>query len=610
MTFQDAIEEVKKRVNIVDIISQYVRLKRTGNNYIGLCPFHNEKTPSFSVSESRQIFKCFGCGKGGNVYTFLQEYEGMSFPEAVKYLAARVNVEIEDTYKFNNEDKKKKEDMYKLYKDVALAYYNILYTPEGKIGLDYFHSRNLTDGTIKKFCLGYAPKSYGFVYKMMKEKGYEDKLLMESKLFGLNENGPYDFFYERVMFPLIDSNKNVVSFQGRVLDATKSNKYVNTAESIIYKKSKNLFGINYAKFTKKDYIILCEGNMDVITLNQAGFDNAVASWGTAFTSDQANLIKRRVKKVYLSQDTDAAGIKAIAASYELCKNEGIDTYVLDYSPVKDVDEFINKYGIKETEKKIENPIPAFMFLIGTLKKQYKLNNQYDYEKYINIIVSKLAGFDNPLVREKYIKDVAIQENIDVNKLHILVDKYIKGNSDLNIKKNGNIETNYTNINLYGRTQDSYERTQDSYERTQDLYGRAMRAQITNNEQVEKLLINMLLTKSEYAKNITKYLLPSEFNNNDCKYLYDLILKGKDINTVYDDLENKTEEEMTRISKLIGDKTIFDNEKDIDENKISLLIYKIKLFNLNMKYEKIDKNLENTLKYKKELAELKSQKIVL
>lgn len=598
MKFSEAINEVRNRIDIVDIISEYVSLKHSGSNFMGLCPFHNEKTASFSVNPDKQIFKCFGCGKGGNVYTFLMEHEGFSFREAVYYLAKRVNISIEDDYKQNNDIKKEKDVLYKLYKDVANEYYKILYSEKGCAGLKYLIGRKLTKETIRKFGLGYAPNDYGYMYKIMKEKGYDDTILIKSKLFIVKDNKAYDFFYDRVMFPLVDFFGNVVSFQGRILTSDNVQKYINTSENIIYSKSRNLFAINYAKLTKKDYFILCEGNMDVITLHQAGFDNAVASWGTAFTREQAQLIKKKVRKVYLCQDTDAAGVKAIKAAAKICDEMGIESYVIDLTPAKDPDEFINKFGREVFENKLQNPIQSYLFIISKLKVEFNLDNMYDYEKYVNTIVDSLSKFKEPLVRNKYIKEVALQEKLPYDELVKDVNKKVKmdisNNTDIIPEGNIHVEKidkRYNNDNKILNNNNSNNASVDNNDLKEEKNN--------SNFEIEKYFVSILLSDNSLCGKIKDIVNDSEIYNNDIKEIYKMYITGKTTQEIIDYYNEKN----------LTDKNIINNIISFDKNNVSLeslneVIKKIKLFNLNVNKKddfdsiiEYNKNKEDILKKK-------------
>ena len=555
MKFQDAVEEIINRLSIFDVVSEYVTLKRQGSNYVGLCPFHNEKTGSFMVSEGKKIYKCFGCGKGGNVITFLKDYLNISYREAVITLAKKANIEIEDDYSSSKQYKEieeKKKKLYELHKDVANAYYKVLYSDKGKEGLAYLRNRKLSDATIKKFGLGFAPNEYGYMYNLMKEKGYDDVLLFESKLFRLYNDKPIDAFYNRVMFPLVDIYKHVIGFQSRTLDPNaKEQKYVNSLDSIIFHKKSFLYAMNYAYYSKENYYILCEGNMDAITMHQAGFDNAVASMGTAFNENQMFLLKRKPKKVYLCQDTDDAGVKAIINSNKILKSAGIETYVLDLNPVKDADEFINKYGAEAFRKKLNAPIPTLLFIVSSLKKKYKLEDPYEQEKYINEIVTLLADIDNSFVRDNYLKKVAIQENLDTGRLTNLVNKYLKGNT-IKVDK------------------ELFKRTSEAENEKNEL----MHAE---KSKIDSSFIYLIFLLKDYRDKIKSEVSTDELINEDYRYIYSLYLEGLDISDIYTKLEELDDAKKNRITEIINQNYNYDEEntEKLIES-INLIIRQIKI----------------------------------
>ena len=553
MKFKEAIEVIKDRLNIVDVVSEYVNLKRRGNNYIGLCPFHNEDTPSFTVSESRQFCKCFGCGKGGNIYTFLQEYLEISFREAVLMLAKKANIEIEDDYQSNNyykEIEEKKKKLYDLHRDVANEYYKTLYSDKGKEGLEYLRSRKLSDATIKKFGLGFAPNDFGYMYKLMKNKGYDDTLLFESKLFRLYNDKPCDMFFNRVIFPLVDIYKHVIGFQSRTLDPdAKMQKYVNSLDSIIFHKNSFIYAMNYAYLSNEKYYILCEGNMDAITLHQSGFDSAIATQGTAFNEKHVYLLKRKPKKVYLCQDSDDAGVNAIISSNKILQRAGIETYVLDIKPAKDVDEFINKFGIEEFRKRINKPIPTLLFYVSSLKRKYNINDPYEQEKYLNDIVLAIKEIDNEIIRDRYISDIAIQEKLDRIVLKSLVNKSLKGNTVLS----NNTVTVSKNEN------------KDEFKVKENL------------SNVDSFFIYLIFLVPDYKEKIKEIIQADDLYNDAYKYIYNLYLDGKEISDIFSLIEDKEKDEKDLISKILLESFAIDeNNTDKVLESLNMLIKQIKI----------------------------------
>ena len=372
----DIVEEVRSRNDIVDVISQYVRLQKKGSTYFGLCPFHNEKTGSFAVSPNKQMYYCFGCGAGGNVFTFLMEYENFTFGEAMESLAERVGVELpkREYTSAQRQEADKRARLLEINKEAARYFYSLLRSERGAHALSYFKKRNLTEETMQRFGLGYSDQYSDDLYRYLRKKGYEDEILKESGLVTIDERrGGYDKFWNRAMFPIMDVNNRVIGFGGRVMGDGKP-KYLNSPETMIFDKRRNLYGLNIARSTKKDQLLLCEGYMDVIALHQAGFDNAVASLGTALTSGHANLLKRYTKNVYLTYDSDGAGVKAALRAIPILKEVGINTKVINMQPYKDPDEFISALGAEEYQKRIDQAENSFLFEIRMLERNYEMND--------------------------------------------------------------------------------------------------------------------------------------------------------------------------------------------------------------------------------------------
>lgn len=416
----EIVEEVRSRNDIVDIISGYVRLQKRGSNYFGLCPFHNEKSPSFSVSPGKQMYYCFGCGAGGNVITFLMEYENYTFAEALKVLADRAGVTLpqEDNSKEAKAREELRTTLLKINKLAANFFYWQLHQPQGEVGYRYFRNRELTDETIRRFGLGFAGKSGG-LYQYLKGKGYDDGVLKETGLFTIEERGARDKFWNRVMFPIMDVNNRVIGFGGRVMgDGTP--KYLNSPETKIFDKSRNLYGLNYARTSREDYLLVCEGYMDVIALQQAGFTNSVASLGTALTSQHANLLKRYTNRVVLTYDSDGAGIRAALRAIPLLKEAGISTKVLNMKPYKDPDEFIKNLGAEEFRKRIEEARNSFLFEIDVLKENYSMQDPEQKTEFQNQVARKLLEFPEALERDNYMQAVASEYFINYEDLRRLV----------------------------------------------------------------------------------------------------------------------------------------------------------------------------------------------
>ena len=371
----DIIEEVRMKNDIVDVISQYVKLTRRGSTYFGLCPFHNEKTPSFSVTPSKQMYYCFGCGAGGNVYNFVMEYENYSFGEALSHLADRAGVEL-PKIEYSREAREKAEQraaLLEINKLAAQYFYYQLRRESGKTAYGYLLGRGLSEETIRKFGLGYSDKYSDDLYKYLKGKGYSDELLRESGLFNVDERrGMYDKFWNRVIFPIMDVNNRVIGFGGRVMGEGKP-KYLNSPETKIFDKSRNLYGLNVARTTRKNYLILCEGYMDVIAMHQAGFTNAVASLGTALTSGHASLVKRYTKEVLLLYDSDGAGIRAALRAIPILREAGVTSRVVSLKPWKDPDEFIKNEGAEAFEERLNQATDSFMFRVHIAEQDFAMD---------------------------------------------------------------------------------------------------------------------------------------------------------------------------------------------------------------------------------------------
>ena len=418
----ELIEEVRSRNDIVDVVGGYVRLQKKGNTYFGLCPFHNEKTGSFSVSPHKQMYYCFGCGAGGNVFTFLMQYENFTFGEAMQTLADKVGVDLpkQELTAAQKKEADKRARLLEINKEAAKYFYSMLRHPRGQKAYTYFKNRQLSDETMQKFGLGYSDQYSDDLYRYLRSKGYEDEILKESGLITYDEvRGGHDKFWNRAMFPIMDVHNHVIGFGGRVMGEGEP-KYLNSPETKIFDKSRNLYGLNIARSTRKDQLLLCEGYMDVIALHQAGFDNAVASLGTALTSGHANLLKRYTKEVYLTYDSDGAGVKAALRAIPILKEVGIVTKIINMQPYKDPDEFIKAMGAEEYQKRIDNAENSFLFEIRIMQKDHDMNDPESKTAFYNEIAKKLLGFSEELERNNYIEAVAQKYNISFEDLRKLV----------------------------------------------------------------------------------------------------------------------------------------------------------------------------------------------
>ena len=418
----ELIEEVRSANDIVNVISDYVRLQKKGSTHFGLCPFHNEKTPSFSVSQNKQIYHCFGCGAGGNVITFLMQYENYTFPEALQALAQRAGITLprQEMSSRAKQEADKRARILEVNKTAAKYFYAQLRMEQGQGGMQYLKRRGLESETLKNFGLGYSNKYSDDLYKYLRQQGYEDELLKDSGLVTIDEKrGGRDKFWNRVMFPIMDVNSRVIGFGGRVMGDGEP-KYLNSPETMIFDKSRNLYGLNIARKSRKHFILLCEGYMDVIALHQAGFDNAVASLGTSFTEGHANLLKRYTKEVYCTFDSDGAGIKAALRAIPMLKEAGITARIVRMKPYKDPDEFIKAEGADAYQKRIEEAQNSFLFEVEVLEHEYDLNDPESKTAFFHAVARKILTFEEELERNNYIEAVAEKYQTGFENLRKLV----------------------------------------------------------------------------------------------------------------------------------------------------------------------------------------------
>ena len=418
---EELVEEIRSRNDIVDVISSYVKLQKKGSTYFGLCPFHNEKTPSFSVTPSKQMYYCFGCGAGGNVITFLMEYENYTFKEALTWLADRAGIELPKEEE--SAEAKKQADLrariLEVNREAGKYFYYQMKGPGGKRAYEYLRGRGLSDDTIRRFGLGYSNMYSDDLYRYLKKKGYDDELLKETGLVKVEERGAHDRFWNRVMFPIMDVNGRIIGFGGRVMGDGEP-KYLNSPETKAFDKSRNLYGLNYARTARKPYMLICEGYMDVISMHQAGFSNAVASLGTAFTSGQASLLRRYTDQVVLTYDSDGAGIKAALRAIPILKEAGLSARVLNLKPYKDPDEFIKNLGPEAFEERISQAKNSFLFETDVLYSQYDMKDPEQKTAFHNALAKKLLQFPEKLERENYMEAAARQYYIEFESLKSLV----------------------------------------------------------------------------------------------------------------------------------------------------------------------------------------------
>ena len=419
---EEILNEVRQSNDIVDVISQYVHLKRSGRNYFGLCPFHNEKSPSFSVSPDKQIFHCFGCGVGGNVITFVSQIEGLNFVETVQMLAERANIQL-PTLQNNGDTQREilKDKVYKVNEFTAEYYHQNLYKPQAKMAQEYVKKRQLTNETLKSFRIGFSGK-FDELYQELKKQGFQEQEILESGLVNKNERGQYiDRYRNRLMFPICDARGRVIAFGGRVLDDSKP-KYINSPENIVYSKGRHLFGLNVAKKGDTKKILIVEGYMDVISLHQRGITNVVASLGTALTEQQGWLLRKNSEQIILSFDSDEAGIKAKLRSIEILQNMGCDLRVLQLEGAKDPDEYILKYGNMRFQNAVDKAFSVVEFKVKILKKELDLDSTNDKIKFLNEIAKLISKIDNTMEREVYIEKIAKEYDISKEAIYAEVNK--------------------------------------------------------------------------------------------------------------------------------------------------------------------------------------------
>ena len=479
----DIVEEVRSANNIVDVIGTYVHLTKKGSSYFGLCPFHNEKTGSFSVSESKQMYYCFGCGAGGNVFTFLREYEHMNFGESMNYLAERAGIRLPEQEMSPQEKKARshKQEILEVNREAARYYYAVLMSEHGKIGRAYLKKRELSDETVKKFGLGFSEKYSDSLYRYLKAKGYQDELLRDTGLFMVNEKeGIIDKFWNRIMFPILDVNQKVIAFGGRVMGDAKP-KYLNSPETEIFDKSRNLYGLYLARCARSHKFILCEGYMDVIALHQAGFSTAVASLGTSFTEGQAKLLERYADSIYLVYDSDNAGVKAILRALPILKKHGLDALVVHLDPYKDPDEFIKGLGKEAFQERLDQAENGFLFKIGVLEKEYDLARPEEKTKFMHAVAGNLLDFTDPIERDAYTESIARRYGVRTDYMKELVAK--------EAMKGTIIKTvDYTETRMKKKEKDG-----------------ALR-------EAERMLLTWITERPELFKIISRYVFPEDYSD--------------------------------------------------------------------------------------------------
>ena len=424
----ELLDEIKSKNDIVDIVSQYVVLKRAGRNYMGLCPFHKEKSGSFCVSPDKQIFHCFGCGVGGNVFHFISKIENLNFKESVEMLANRAGVELPVSGNFEDDKLAKlKSRVYEVNKCAAEFYHENLYKPTAKPGQEYVKKRHLDNKTLKAFKIGYSGR-FNELYTELKSKGFTEEEILASCLVNKNPDGKFiDRFRNRLMFPIFDTHERVIAFGGRVLDDSKP-KYINSPEDIVYSKGRHLFAFNIARKYNSKTIIMVEGYMDAVSLHQRGIHNAVASLGTALTEAQGRLLRRSCEKVIIGYDADGAGQAATLRGLEILQNLGCDIRILQIEGAKDPDEFVVKYGPERFQMYVNKAISLVEFKVKMLKKSLDLDNVNDKIKFLNEVAKIVAKVENSMEREVYVDKISLEYKVSKDAIYAEINKLLYANS--------------------------------------------------------------------------------------------------------------------------------------------------------------------------------------
>ena len=540
---EEILNEVRQSNDIVDIISQYMHLKRSGRNFFGLCPFHNEKSPSFSVSPDKQIFHCFGCGVGGNVFTFVSKIEGINFVETVQMLAERANIQLPTLE--NSGDSLKEElkaKVYKINEFTAEFYHQNLYKTQAKIAQEYVKKRQLSNETLKSFRIGFSGK-FDELYQELKKQGFGEPEILESGLVNKNDRGQYiDRYRNRLMFPICDARGRVIAFGGRVLDDSKP-KYINSPENIVYSKGRHLFGLNVAKKGDTKKLLIVEGYMDVISLHQRGITNVVAPLGTALTEQQGWLLRKNTEQIILSFDSDEAGLQAKLRALDILQNMGCDLRILNIEGAKDPDEYILKYGNIRFKNLVDKALSVIEFKVKILQKDLNLENINDKIKFLNEIAKLISKVDNTIEREIYIEKIAKEYDISKESIYAEVNKitYKNTNNEKILEKTKPIITH---------------KKVEKKEISQAVKKR-------ENTIISILLTGDLSIYEVMKQNINPQDFQDEVNANIAKKLYEELEKGNsNINSIIDELEQEEQNQITMI--MADDYEIDDLEKAIDD----------------------------------------------
>ena len=552
---EDIVEEVRQKTDIVDLVGQYVHLKKKGSSYFGLCPFHGEKTASFSVSPGKQIFYCFGCGKAGDSIRFLMEYENLSFVEALEELAERANVTLPKEEKRDKGEEDLRYKILEINKQAALFYVKQLRSEKGKQGLAYCAKRKLSGESITHFGLGYAGKERDSLYQYCKSLGFKDRVLQESGLFSFKENGVYDKFFNRLIFPIMDLHNRVIGFGGRVMGDGEP-KYLNSPETKLFDKSRNLFALNFSRKSRANYFILCEGYMDVISLHQWGFSEAVAALGTAFTEQQADLMKRFNSLIYLCFDSDGAGKKACKRAISILREKKLEGKVIRLSPYKDPDEFLKAEGKEAFEKRIEEAKNAFLWEVEEKKTEFDLHDPAGMQKYMESIAELLrTSFSDPVERENYLKAVAREQMLKAENLQHLVDK-------------------------------EEEKTQLSFGLRKNAGRQEKKREEKWNSPLEEEFLSVLMQRNEFVDLAKKYIEEVDFQGDFAKEIYLKLLSGLSAKAILDSYQNEEEKYQKLVKLYHGDLYHMDLEKDEEKKRLSDYIRQLKLQKIEEKIKEV------------------------
>lgn len=598
----DTIERVRSSNNIVDIVSEYLTLKRTGSNYVGICPFHSEKTPSFTVSDTKQFYHCFGCGEGGDVISFIMKKENLSFPEAVKFLADKAGIPLkEKEFKKNKELENKKAKLYEINREAARYFYKNL--KANNQALFYLKQRAIDKRTATVFGLGFADRSWDSLYSYLTRKGYKEADIEKAGLIikKKGKDGYYDRFRNRIIFPIIDKRGRVIAFGGRVIDSSNP-KYLNSPETPVFSKGNNLFGLNILrKHSNIKKVVLVEGYMDVISLYSRGIDYTLASLGTAFTEQQAKYLKRYGDEVYLCYDSDVAGLKATDKALEILKKEGINAKVLPLPSGKDPDDFIKEEGKEKFEQLFDSSLSYIDFKIYFYKKQYNLNNLDEKIKFTKNVAKFLKRIKSPIEIDVYLDKISQETNI----------------SKEAIKKE--IGRGYRNIDNRTISKDKYINTNYRYNKDKII---PVRSVLESGHLIaEKTIINLIFKDEKSFQKIKEHINPEDFMNYECRHLAKYIYKSYedneelnkerlieylddivdvDLDKVLEILELDINASDENIDKIIQDliETLISSKLKFERKKITEQIY-----NIDIKKEKDERDVEKLKQLCSELVEI-------